>query len=438
MFSLNGKSFASTAAMLRRANTARVLQVLRQAGQISRADLARQTALDPKTITNLINELLEAGLVACGDTVVSGRGRPAEKISIHSDAAFSIGLDLGVQQISGVVLDLRGQVRHQWREEYGAPRDRAFLLARAERAIAELIRMLGAPRVKLLEGIGFCVPGFLNRKAGVAVQSVNIRGFSNVAIAQPFSRRFGLPVALEEASRAKALAELWFGHHKPADHLICLDIGFGIGMGIIHQGVLYRGTHESSGEIGHTVVQFNGMLCRCGKRGCLETVASGRALHDVARRLSLGSKRGGSVGARAIYEAAVAGSERARKVLRQTGEFLGMAIANVANLLDPDLVVLSGGLVDAGPLLVEPLRKAVAAYQIGPHAAPLQVKVSELGPLSGAMGVATLPLRHFFETDGPLSDGESGPDFAQEGSRRNRSKPPQTRQRRRAVRKMGA
>ncbi len=406
------KTSRSTVAMVRRMNTARVLHHLRLAGEISRADLARHTALDPKTITNLINELLDEGIVLSGQTVVSGRGRPAENISIHPDAAFAIGLDLGVQQISGVVLDLRGKVRCRWREEYGLPKDRDFLLARSHEAISQLIRHLGPARHRRLEGIGLCVPGFLDRAAGVAVRSVNIPGFDNVALTGPFSQAFGLPVVLEEASRAKALAELWFGQHAPADHLICLDIGYGIGMGIVHRGVLYRGTRECSGEIGHTVVQFNGELCRCGKRGCLETVASGRALHTVARRLRLGGARGGPVGARAIYEAAVTGDARARKVLQQTGEFLGMAIANVANLLDPDLVVLSGGLVDAGPMLIDPLRSAVAAHRIGPHDTPVPVKVSQLGPFSGAMGAAMVLLRHHFDVDPIGSDARSNNGFS--------------------------
>lgn len=393
---------ARSASMMKRANTASLLNYLRLAGETSRADLARASGLDPKTITNLANELIARRMVISGKPVVAGRGRPAEKLSIHPDAGCAIGLDLGVQQITGVVLDLRGSVRHHWREEYGVPRSRAFLLEKAGRCISELRRSMSPSLRRSLEGIGVCVPGFIDRTAGVVLESVNIRGFTNVPLVATFEQRFELPVLLEEASRAKALAELWFGRHGPVDHLICLDIGFGIGMGIIHQGVLYRGTNECSGEIGHTIVEFNGRVCRCGKRGCLETVASGRALDEMAREI-VGDAGAKKSGARAIYDAAVAGDARARQVLRRTGEYLGIAIANVANLLDPDLVVLSGGLVDAGAMLVDPLQQAVAANGIGSRPSSVRVAVSTLGPLSGAMGAATNVLRHHFE----ISDGSA-------------------------------
>jgi len=353
--------------------------------------------LDAKTLTNVSARLLGENLIGCRDAVVAGRGRPAEIIFINPHAAYGVGIDLGSQQVTGVVVDMAGNVPWRIRREFESPRDKNFLLKQADQVVAELFDSLGKSAGKKVRGIGFCVPGFLDRRRGLAVESVNIRGFKNVPVGRLFQRRFKQPVFLEESSRMMAMAELWFAKRDFESHFICVDLGVGIGMGIVHNGIMYRGSRERSGEIGHTVVEPRGLQCLCGKRGCLETVASGSGLARHAEKINL-SKRGiKSKGAKAIYEAAVSGDTQAQEVLTKAGEYIGLAIANVINLFDPDRVILNGGLVTAGNRIVDPLRRAVKAHSMKTTGGGCRVEVSELGQSAGAMGAAMLPLMSFFE-----------------------------------------
>jgi predicted NBD/HSP70 family sugar kinase len=305
-------------------------------------------------------------------------------------------VDVGAQQITMVVLDFQGQIRQERRREYQVAKTGSFLLEEIKAGIGELIRDMPRTLRRGLKGIGICVPGFLDRDRGVIRQSVNIRGFRDVQLLPHFAS-FDLPVLLDESSRCMALAEKWFGGHHEVEHLICIDAGYGIGMGIVHRGRLYRGANEVSGEIGHMVVDPKGGKCRCGNVGCLETVASGKALEREAKDLALHKMGIKTKGARAIFDAAVAGHPRARDILAQTGRYLGTAVANVINLFDPQVVVLNGGLVRADQFLMPELKKAVQRYTVKASAHNCQIQASTVGPLAGACGAAMLPLRSSFE-----------------------------------------
>lgn len=395
----NIHDLTGNATVLKEINTVRVLNRLRFSGPASRARLSRRTRLDAKTITNVCNRLLKDGLILRRKPVAAGRGRPAERLSLNADAVLAVGVDFGASQVSVVLIDFRGQVRAKFRQEFDSPKGKAFLLKRTTDAVRELVAPLDRPLRKAIIGVGLSVPGLLDRRKGLVHNSVNIRGFRNVPIVGLFRKRLRLPVILEEASRTMALAEIWFGPRPQPRDFVCVDLGFGIGMGVVHDGLLYRGANELSGEIGHTVIQPHGARCSCGKRGCLETVAAGKALGGVARRLPLKKYGIASSGARAVCEAADAGDRRARKAIENAGEAIGIAVANLINLFDPGRVILNGGLVKAGRLLTAPLRKAAQAHAVNSSGRICPVVVSELGDFAGAMGAAMLPMRTYFEFD---------------------------------------
>lgn len=385
---------------LRWRNRTRLLRLLRFSGPASRAQLARSAGLDAKTVTNLVNALLDEGLVTTGASTVHGRGRPAEIIRINAAAAAAVGVDVGSRQVTGVLLDLSGEVRCQRRDAFTTGRERARMLDTIGDIVADLLESadeLGMARQ--LRGLGLVVPGFLDRSAGVVLRSVNIRGFRDVPIVEHMHSRFALPVWLEESSRSMALAEMWFGRQDPGGHFVCIDLGYGIGMGIIHCGQLYRGANETSGEIGHTVVVNDGPLCQCGKNGCLETVASGAGLVRLAPQAGVSPGQLRSRGVQAIVEAAVQGNDQARALLGRAGSYIGQAIANVINLFDPDHVIVNGGLVQAGDLLIEPLRQAVRQHTIGAGLHTDKISISSIGPTAGAMGAAMLPMAGYFDFD---------------------------------------
>ena len=387
------------AKILKQINAMRVLKFLRLNGAASRIHLSRSTGLDSKTLTNVSNYLLDQGLITAKKTVASGLGRPAELLTLNPDKALGIGIDFGASQMSAVLVDLAGNVRTRSREEFSIPRSKTFLLKKAETVIRDLLASLNSHQRKAIAGIGVSIPGVLEREKGRVKVSVNIRGFSDVPIVDILENKLPFPVFLEKASYSMALAEIWFAKPSRQGNFICVDLGFGIGMGVVHDGLLHRGAGEMCGEIGHTVVQPRGRRCTCSLRGCLETVASGNSLGRLADELPLADYGVTTTGARAVCEAAAAGSLRAKRAVRQAGEYIGMAIANVINLLDPGPVILNGGLVQAGALLVDPIRKAVAQHTMKGANQATRIELSELGLLAGAMGAAMLPLRPFFEFD---------------------------------------
>jgi len=387
------------AAILTQINAMRVLKFLRLNGAASRIHLSRSTGLDSKTLTNVSNHLLGQGMITAKKTVTSGLGRPAELLSLNPDKALGIGIDFGASQMSAVLVDLAGNVWSRCREEFSIPKSKTFLLKKAETVTRDLLTSLNSQQRKAVAGIGVSIPGVLDREKGRVMISVNIRGFRDVPIVDILGNKFPFPVFLEKASYSMALAEIWFAKPSRQGNFICVDLGFGIGMGVVHNGLLHRGADEMCGEIGHTVVQPRGRRCTCSLRGCLETVASGNALGRLAEELPLADYGITTAGARAVCEAAQAGDPRAKRAVKRAGEYIGIAIANVINLLDPGPVILNGGLVQAGALLVDPIRKAVAQHTMKGARQATHIELSELGLLAGAMGAAMLPLRPFFEFD---------------------------------------
>ena len=382
--------------VLKKVNRVRVMNCLNSGGSASRAQLARVTGLDGKTITNICNNLLADELIVPKETVSGLRGRPPEVLSINNDAAFAIGVDFAAQQVTGLIIDLGGNVKTRIRREYDLPGSKDFLLKEIEAVITELLNTIDSKTRRKIKAIGLCVPGFIDKSAGIVVQSVNIQGFNDVPIVEIIQKKFSFDVNLEESSRAMALAEMWFGD-RTRNSFLCIDLGYGIGMGIIENGLLYQGANGRSGEIGHTIVQPEGRICRCGRRGCLETVASGRALAEMASEVGITQACPEKGTAKAVYESAKAGNTKAQGVLNKAGQYIGIAIANAINLLDPQAVVLNGGLINAGEMLIGPLKEAVAQHSISFSDLSCKIEESRIGLDASALGAAMLPLRVFFE-----------------------------------------
>lgn len=382
-------------AILKQVNKVRILNRLRLVGTMSRAELARVTGLDAKTVTNICNALLEEGLLDCTQARAEGRGRPPENIAIRGDAAFSVGIDIGATQVSAALIDLSGKIIKQTRWDFGKCQDGNFLIGKAADAVKEVTGSISDKNKKKVSGLGVCIPGFLDRSAGIVCESVNIANIKYFPIGEILKKSTGLQVLLEEASRSMAIGEIWFGQHWKDSDFICVDIGFGVGVGIVHDGLLYRGAHEGSGEIGHTVVVNGGNKCSCGKQGCLETVVSGFALEEKAKMLGFLSKN--SSGGKTLFDAAQSGNPEAKKELNKAGFYIGLAIANMINLFDPSLIVLNGGLIKAGDYILESLKNSIRENSIGRNGAVCKIEVSDLGDYAGALGAAMLGLKHFFE-----------------------------------------
>jgi glucokinase len=233
--------------------------------------------------------------------------------------------------------------------------------------------------------VGICCPGPIEHRTGVIVEPANLTGWRNVPFATMLSERLDLlPVSLEHDAKATALGEFHFGAGRGTRSMCLIIVGTGIGAAMVVDGNLYRGEHNSAGEIGHFTVNLDGPICSCGSQGCVETYASGPAIMNAyayATRKKVES-------AEEIVRAVHAGDEVARRVFERAGRTLGAAIATIASTMDISTYVMFGSVIKAGELLLAPARAAVSHYSYPSIASRVRILLGELGNDAGILGAA--------------------------------------------------
>ena len=241
-----------------------------------------------------------------------------------------------------------------------------------------------------LVGVGIGVPGYIDMESGVIVGSANLPGFTGFPIRDAIQEHLGIPIILENDANAAALGEKWLGAGKDVDDLVLITLGTGIGGGIIHGGNILRGSRGMAGEIGHMTVFPDGNPCGCGNCGCLEKHASASAIAALAGMMGIATQR---FSAREVYDLAAAGNPRAKQVFESVGRALGIAIANLVNLFNFPLYLLSGGPLPAwdffAPTMFAEIRKRSFTFDSG-HT---RIEKALLGSDAGLYGAAYLPLQ---------------------------------------------
>ena len=317
------------------------------------------------------------------------------------EALAAIGVDAGGTKVLGVVADEHGVVDDRLVDDTPAQD--------AEASAATIARVAGelAGRHPNVVALGVGAAGMVTLD-GVMRFAPNV-AWREFALRERLIDSLGLPTIVENDANAAAWGEFRFGAGRGSTYLLMVTVGTGIGGGIVAGGRLFRGAHGFAAEIGHIIVEPDGPLCGCGNRGCWEQVAAGRAIDrggEVAARehpeSHLAKLAGGDparVTGRIVTEAAKAGDPMAIRVLATVGRRLGEGIAGLANVLDPDVVVLGGGAVGAGELLIGPARVAFEeSVEAARHRPPTRLLVAQLGPMAGAIGAAALALDACRET----------------------------------------
>ena len=272
----------------------------------------------------------------------------------------------------------------------------------AEEALASVDALLADIRAGAAESpVAACIAaaGLIDAERGLVLVSPNVHSFRNLPLGEALAKRTGLPAAIENDASAAALGEHRFGAARGARHVLHATLGTGIGGGIVIDGRLHRGAAGLAGEIGHVVIDAAGPVCACGSRGCIEALAGGVAFGRRAQRLLesgaapalAGLCAGREPTAADLARAAARGDTAALAEIRNGGHLLGVGLAGLVNVLNPDVVTLSGGLLGMGEPLLESLREAMAANAYGPAAAT-PVRVSELGEDAGLLGAAAVAL----------------------------------------------
>jgi glucokinase len=320
---------------------------------------------------------------------------------------YIIGVDLGGTNIVTGALPVDGRqlyaLRSQaTRAEQGADAVVDRIAQMVEEVIAETREETGATREDFA-GMGIGSPGPLDRERGIVIVTPNL-GWRDFPLRDAVAQRVGLPATLDNDANCATLGEWWCGAAQGGRNVVGLTIGTGIGGGLILDGQLYHGASDVAGEIGHTTIDSTGRRCKCGNYGCLEAYASGPAIAERAREaledgessllMELVDGNAAEITARTVYDAASRGDAVAREVVRDTARFLGAGIANLLNIFNPDVVVLAGGVTDAGNALFEPLRAEVRRRAFRPAVDACRIVPGSLAGSAGVVGaVATFAMQ---------------------------------------------
>jgi predicted NBD/HSP70 family sugar kinase len=351
----------------RRSNLRTTLELVSNQGATSRAEIARQTGLTRAAVSSLVGELMDHGLLRELGQGTSAGGKPPTLLALNERGRDIVAIDLGHRPFRAALVDLSGRIheRIDANQVAESPVGQA-----ANEAAMNLIESLIAKASAPVLGIGVGTPGVVDPD-GRVLEATNL-DWHGVDLASQLRKRFDLPVSIANDAQMAALAEF---RRRPAEHrnLILVKLGIGVGAGIVLNGVLHKGQHSAAGEIGHVRVMDNGINCRCGNRGCLETVASVPA---ILRRLSPDSL---SLPWDALALAGLVGEEPVREALSVAGRYLGAVLANVVSMLDVGHVVLAPELLNAGDLLVEEVRKELSSRILPATADLIEIEVTQLG-----------------------------------------------------------
>jgi predicted NBD/HSP70 family sugar kinase len=376
------------AAAMRSKNSGLLLDMIWHAQQISRAEIARQAGLSPSTVSAIVRDLEQLGLVQDIGTGSSTGGRRPILLGFCDDAFAIVGVELGATHIAVVVTDLRGRIKVFREQDYPVRTDPPGTLETTRELIDAALAEARIPLTRVL-GIGVAIPSPLDPHEPGRMSPFIVPAWEGYDIRAWLHERYQHPIVIDNDANLGALAEQWWGER--ADDLTYIKIGMGVGAGHIIRGELYRGAGGSAGEVGHIVLDPAGPPCRCGNRGCLVMFIGSDVLVARARK-RMQRKADESLTMAMIIELAKQGEAVAQEVIADAGRYLGIALASLVNILNPAVVVLGGVLASAGDMLIDSLRTSIRSHALSQSIAETRIVASTLDRRAIAVGAATLVL----------------------------------------------
>lgn len=382
---------------LRARNSGVVIDVLRAQGAVSRAEIARRTGLSRSTVSSLISELQESGLVCerAPDATPRGPegGRPGVLVALDPSAGALVGIGFGHDHVSVAIANLGYELLAERRLELDVDDAAGESLDAAAALVREGLAAAGVDAARVL-GAGVGLPGPVDRNTGLVRSQPILPSWVGLDPAAELTRRLGVPVHIDNDANVGALGECTFGAGRGHRVVAYVHLAAGIGLGMVFDGVPFRGAHGIAGEIGHILVDPNGPICRCGNRGCLETLVAPPALCGLLRRSH------GDLSVAQLLERAAAGDLGCRRVIQDAGRVIGRALADVCNYLNPDAIVIGGELAVAGATLMEPLAAAIEQFALPAAAEGVTVLPGVLRERAEVLGTLALAGAN---TAGPLT-----------------------------------
>lgn len=371
-------------------------------GAMTNTDLGKYVKLSTPKIISLLNELKNDGLIEELGQGNSSGGRRPNLYGNKEDAFYIVGISINIYKTSVSIFNAKNQ---KITDDQILPLTISHgttIIDPIVEFTESIIRDKQIPREKIL-GIGIEMPGMLDSETGINKTYM----VSDLPVAEVFRTKFGLEVLIENDAKARAFAELRFGLAHAKKNVLAIHLDWGIGLGIIVNGKLYKGRDGFAGEFGHLPMVDNGILCKCGKQGCLETIASGTAIVRMAKE---GMKAGRSsflgqlmeedpnnVEIRKVVQAAVMGDQYSISILANVGHWLGKGLAYLIQIFNPELIILGGRMSEANQFILPPIQQSIQIFCNPELSNEIEIKVSELGSQAGIQGVAALVLERILD-----------------------------------------
>lgn len=388
---------------MRSYNKSEVMEIMRKNKSVYRAELARMTGLSMPTIMKITEEFIRNGLIMDVGKGVSSGGKPPIIFELIPEARLFVGIDISGAMYKCIIMDLRGGVVFRRTCLKSELEKKADIIDLIINFIETTVTESGIDRKKL-SGIGIGVPGLVEIQEGRVITSIDYN-WKNVDVRTPLQKHFQMPVYVENSSKVMAIGEKWFGNGDDSDNFALVTVGRGIGAALIMNGEIYKGFYNMSGEVGHMVIDPNGPLCKCGKRGCLETLASGNAIANQARQLvevkqnsimlELVNGDKEKIDYDVVFRAAGKGDYLAQRIVDSAIDSLAIGLGNLICLFDCQLIVLTGCVVKDNEYLLNRVKTQInETRSLYYGQMPVEVKLSTMGEEAAVIGAATLPLRN--------------------------------------------
>lgn len=385
------RQFSADRNLIRAINRSIVLNAVKNNGPISRTDLAQLTGLSPASISNISAKLIKSGLIFEKESGDSRGGRKPVLLALNPNGGFVIGIKLTETHISATLTDLESTVIAK-RSDPIKSKDSKEILEIIFKVIDSLVTEKQIPPGKLL-GIGLGLAGIINNRDGILRYSP-VFGWRNLPLRKLIKSKLNVPVYLDNDVNTLTITEQLFGAGKGIDNFLIVTIGRGVGLGIVVNGNIYHGFQGGAGEFGHTVCDEEGPLCDCGKRGCLETfVADPAILRSANQVLSTPA-----ADIEEVVDIAEDGNKEIQAIFTRAGHKLGQGIANLINLFNPQLIIISGEGVRAGDLLFESMREAIKTYTLEGLGDNTDIQIDTWEDFGWARGAASLVLLELFKS----------------------------------------
>ncbi|MGX9854959.1 ROK family transcriptional regulator [Limimaricola variabilis] len=376
-----------------------ILEHVRANGRAARAEISRALGVSAGSVTTITSELITMGLlreVEGAAPAAATRGRPPVALELVPEGRLVIGIKISDERNTAVLADFAGTILADAARP--APPTRRSLdqtCDEIEALIEAVLTQAEQPREALL-AVGVGLSGMVDHTSGTVLWSPHLG--PDMPLGAEASRRFGLPVLVDNDANMLTLAELWFGVGRQRSDFAVVTIEHGVGMGLVIDNRLYRGERSMGMELGHTKVQLDGALCRCGRRGCLEAYIADYALAREAATALGRSPSSPQVMLDALYAEAKAGNRAARTIFNRAGRYMALGLSNVIQLFDPNLVILSGERMRYDYLYAEEVLAEMQAMTLVEGRTPARVEIHAWGDLVWARGASALALAAVTET----------------------------------------